>query len=107
MQIKSENNGWRISGIKNIKLIPHHNPSIVTLEDVDKLSLRSAQWILNRYDLIRLNPKTMGCNFGVIMCYDNMAKVSIMENHPDIENELVNFFNPIVDDWTKCHLRFS
>lgn len=106
MRIESKISGWSILDA-HIKIFPHLGDQIVTLNDIDKLSLKSAQWIFDHYNLVELNPEKAGCNFGVIMSYDDMYKVSIMENYPKIEKELADYFNPSFGDWTKCYLRFG
>ena len=106
MKIESKISGWSISGV-DIKIFPHFFDHIVTLNDIDKLSQRSAQWIFDHYNLVELNPEKVGCHFGVLMTTDDMNKVSIMENYPEIEKELADYFNPSFGDWTKCYLRFG
>lgn len=106
MKIEPKMNGWAISDV-NIKCFPHLLEGIITLNDIDKLSKRSAQWIFDNYNLVRLNPDIADCHFGVLMSHDDMFKVSIMESYPEIEKELMNYFNPLFGDWTKCYLRFG
>ena len=106
MKIEPKISGWSISDF-NIKIFPHSGDQIVSLNDIDKLSLRSAQWIFDNYNFVELNPEAAGCHFGVIMSYDDMFKVSIMENYPEIEKELADYFNSSFGDWTKCYLRFG
>lgn len=106
MKIEPKISGWSISDV-SIKIFPHLRDKIVTLNDIDKLSKRSAQWIFDHYNLVELNPEMAGCHFGVFMSYDDMFKVSIMESYPEIEKELANYFNPSFGDWTKCYLRFG
>ena len=105
MKITPKISGWQISDCK-IKSFPHEGDQIVTLKDIDKLSKRSAQWIFDHYNLVELNPDRAGCNFGVLMTYDDQFKVSIMENHPELEEQLAAYFNESFGDWTKCYLRF-
>lgn len=107
MKIEAKISGWTISDV-NIKIFPHVGDQIVSLNDIDKLSLRSAQWIFDTYNLVELKPDVAGCNFGVVMSYDDLCKVSIMESYPEIEKELEDYFNPSegFDDWRKCYLRF-
>lgn len=105
MKIESKISGWSISEC-NIKMFPHLRDRFVTLNDIDKLSTRSAQWILDNYNLVALDPHAAGCHFGVIMSRDDMMKVSIMEYHPDIEAQLIEYFNDLFGDWRKCYLRF-
>lgn len=104
MKIESKMSGWSISDF-SVKIFPHLGDQIVTLNDIDKLSKRSAQWIFDNYNFIELNPDKAGCHFGVIMSYDDLYKVSIMESYPEIEKELTDYFSP--SDWTKCYLRFG
>lgn len=106
MKIEPKISGWSISGV-SIKIFPHLGDQIVTLLDIDKLSTRAAQWIFDTYNLVELNPDRAGCNFGVLMSYDDMLKVSIMESYPEIEKELADYFNPSFGDWRKCYLRFG
>ena len=106
MKIESKISGWSISDF-NIKIFPHLHSQIVTLNDIDKLSQRSAQWIFDTYNLVELNYENAGCHFGVIMSQDDIRKVSIMEYHPDLEKELADYFNPSFGDWRKCYLRFG
>ena len=106
MKIESKISGWSISDF-NIKIFPHLLDEIVTLNDIDKLSKRSAQWIFDHYNLVGLNPDRAGCHFGVIMSHDDICKVSIMEYHPDLEQELADYFNESFGDWRKCYLRFG
>ena len=105
MVIESKISGWTISDCK-IKMFPHLGDCIVTLNDIDKLSTRSAQWIFDNYNLVELNPERAGCNFGVLMTHDDMMKVSIMENHPELEEQLAAYFNDSFGDWRKYYLRF-
>lgn len=106
MKIEPKISGWSISDI-DIKIFPHLHSEIVTLNDIDKLSKRAAQWIFDHYNLVELNPEIAGCHFGVLMSYDDMFKVSIIESYPEIEQELIKYFKPVYDDWTKCYLRFG
>ncbi len=106
MKIEPKISGWSISDV-SIKIFPHFFDHIVTLNDIDKLSLRSAQWILKHYDIVELKPEKTGCRFGVLMSTDDMKKISIMESYPEIEKELADHFNPSFGDWTKCYLRFG
>ncbi len=106
MKIEPKISGWRISEYI-IREFPHASGQTVTLNDIDKLSKRSAQWILDTYNLVELNPEKAGCHFGVIMSHDDIAKVSIMENHPEMEAELAAYFNDSFGDWRKCYLRFG
>ena len=106
MKIESKISGWSISDV-NIKIFPHLGDQIVTLNDIDKLSKRSAQWIFDHYNLVELNFEAAGCHFGVIMSYDDLYKVSIMESYPEIEKKLADYFNDSSGDWTKCYLRFG
>ena len=106
MKIESKISGWSIIDA-HIEIFPHLGNQIVTLNDIDKLSKRSAQWILDTYNLVELNPEEVGCHFGVIMSHDDIAKVSIMENHPEMEAELAAYFNDSFGDWRKCYLRFG
>lgn len=106
MKIEPKISGWSISEYI-IKEFPHMGDQIVTLNDIDKLSKRSAQWIFDTYNLVELNPEKAGCNFGVIMSYDDIKKVSIMEYYPEMEAELAAYFNESFGDWRKCYLRFG
>lgn len=106
MKIEPKISGWSISDF-NVKPFSHLGDQIVTLNDIDKLSLRSAQWIFDTYNLVELNPETAGCNFGVLMSYDDIMKVSIMETAPELEEELAAYFNESFGDWRKCYLRFG
>ena len=106
MKIEAKISGWSISDV-NIKIFPHLGDQIVTLNDIDKLSKCSAQWIFDNYNLVELNPKKAGCHFGVIMSYDDICKVSIMEYHPDYEKILSSYFDEAFGDWRKCYLRFG
>ena len=106
MKIESKISGWSIIDA-HIEIFPHLGDQIVSLSDIDKLSLRSAQWIFDNYNLVELIPEKAGCNFGVVMSYDDMCKVSIMESYPEIEKELADYFNQFFGDWRKCYLRFG
>lgn len=106
MKIEPKISGWSITDV-SIKIFPHLGDQIVTLNDIDKLSQRSAQWIFDHYNLVALNAEIAGCNYGVLMSHDDMCKVSIMESYPEIEKELADYFNPSFEDWTKCYLRFG
>ena len=106
MKIESKISGWSISDF-SIEIFPHLGNQIVTLNDIDKLSQRSAQWIFDNYNLVGLNPDKAGCNYGVLMSHDDLCKVSIMENYPEIEKELEDYFNESFGDWRKCYLRFG
>lgn len=106
MKIESKISGWSISNV-DIEIFPHLGDQVVTLNDIDKLSKRSAQWVFDTYNLVELNPNRAGCHFGVVMSYDDLYKVSIMESYPEIEKELADYFNPSFGDWTKCYLRFG
>ena len=105
MVIESKISGWAISDCE-ITMFPHFRDCIVTLNDIDNLSARSAQWIFDNYNLVELNRELTGCNFGVLMRRDDMYKVSIMEYYPEIEAQLIEYFNDIFGDWRKCYLRF-
>lgn len=104
MKIESKMSGWAISDF-DIKIFPHVFDNIVTLNDIDKLSKRTAQWILDNYNLVGLNSERTGCNFGVVMGYDDLYKASIMESYPELEKELADYFGST--NWTKCYLRFG
>ena len=106
MKIESKISGWSITDF-DIKPIDSFRKDIVTLLDIDKLSKRSAQWILDNYNLVALKKEVTGCNYGVLMGHDDIIKVSIMENYPEYEQELADYFNPSFGDWTKCYLRFG
>ena len=105
MKIESKISGWAISDCE-ITMFPHFRDCIVTLNDINNLSARSAQWIFDNYNLVELNHELTGCNFGVLMRRDDMYKVSIMEYYPEIEAQLIEYFNDIFGDWRKCYLRF-
>lgn len=106
MKIESKISGWSITDCK-IKIFPHYGGAVVTLKDIDKLSRRSAQWILDNYNLVEFTADDMGCRFGVLMAGDDLAKVSIMEYYPEYEQELSDYFDSIFGDWRKCYLRFG
>lgn len=106
MNIISKISGWSIEGV-DVPMFPHMGDCIVTLNDIDNLSQRSAQWIFDNYNLVGLRKEVAGCNFGVAMTYDDMMKVSIMEYAPAIEDELATYFNENFGDWRKCYLRFG
>lgn len=104
MKIKAKMSGWSISDY-DIQIFPHALDKVVSLGEIDKLSKRSAQWILDNYNLVELNAEMTGSNFGVIMSRDDLYKVSIMESYPKLEKELRDFFG--ATDWRKCYLRFG
>ena len=107
MKIESKISGWSITELPKIPQMPHLIDQIVSLSDICKMSTRSAQWIFDTYNLVGLNPEIAGCNSGVIMSYDDMMKVRIMEYAPEVEDELAAYFNESFGDWRKCYLRFG
>ena len=107
MTVISKISGWSITNLPAIPMFPHIGDQIVSLKDIDKLTKRSAQWIFDTYNLVELNPEVAGCNFGVIMSYDDIMKVCIMEYAPEVEKELEDYFNENFGDWRKCYLRFG
>lgn len=106
MKIEPKISGWAISDF-DIKIFPHYGDEFVTLKDIDNLSKRSAQWILDNYNLVAFKKETVGCHYGVLMDTDDMYKVAIMESYPELEQELADYFNPAFGDWRKCYLRFG
>lgn len=106
MKIEPKISGWAISDF-NINLSELFPNDYVTLLDIDKLSKRSAQWILDHYNLVAFKKELVGCHYGVLMDTDDMCKVAIMENYPELEQELADYFNPSFGDWRKCYLRFG
>ena len=105
MNIEAKVSGWRITDLPNFPHISTIGGQIVPLRHIDNLNEETAQWILDTFNLVPLNRKLTGSNYGVIMSHDDIIKVSIMENAPEVAEELNTFFSPT--DWRKCYLRFG
>lgn len=104
MKIEPKISGWSINDC-HINIFPHFGDSVVTLFDIDRLqSKRAAQWIFDHYNIVKLNSEIAGCNYGMLMKNDDICKVSIMENHPELEAELKEYFGET--NWLDCYLRF-
>ena len=106
MKIESKMSGWTVTGFSDIPTFPHLGDQVVTLLDIDNLSERAAQWILDNYNIVPLRKEIAGCNYGVVMSFDDIVKVNIMEYAPEAEKELAEYFKDI-GDWRKVYLRFG
>ena len=106
MKIESKISGWSISDFPSIKRIPTVTTQIVSLKNLDSLTNKAAvQWVLDKYNMVSLNPDYAdGCHYGAIMHCDDIIKVSILENHPDLANELAERFG---EKWMDYYLRFG
>ncbi len=106
MKFESKISGTRVTNYGKIKVFPHLLDQIVTLHDINNLTdKRAVQFILNTYNMVSLNADhANGANWGAIMSYDDILKVSILENHPDLEAELRDHFG---DNWLQHYIRFN
>jgi len=106
MKFEPKISGTSVTDYGKIKVFPHLLDQIVTLFDINKLTnQRAVQFILDAYNMVPLNADhAEGCNWGAIMSYDDILKVSILENHPDLEAELQDYFGV---NWLKQYIRFN
>lgn len=104
MKIESCISGWRLTEY-DIKPFTSTNSCVISLKQIDRLSIRSAQWIFDHYYLVHIgNDPSYGCNYGVFMKPDDIMKVSIMENYPEYEKQLTDYFG---EKWDTHYLRFN
>ena len=105
MKFEPKISGVSVSEFGPIKRIPTIAEEIVSLKQIDNLSQRTAQWILDTYNIVSLNPERADdCHYGVIMRGDDIVKASILENYPELEKELIEYFG---ENWLKYYIRFG
>jgi len=106
MKFEPKISGVRVTDYGKIKVFPHLLDQIVTLHDINNLTnKRAVQFILDTYNMVSLNAEhANGASWGAIMSYDDILKVSILENHPDLEAELQDYFG---DNWLQHYIRFN
>lgn len=79
----------------------------ITLLEIDKFKTETAQWILDNYFLVKFSDEyaeKVGCRHGVWVDWDTVMKISILENYPEYEKELSEYFGK---NWLKHYLRFN
>lgn len=106
MKFEPKISGTSVTDYGKIKVFPHLLDNIVTLSDINKLTNKLAvQFILDTYNMLSLNAELAdGANWGAIMSNDDILKASILENHPDLEAELQDYFG---DNWLQHYIRFN
>ena len=106
MKFEPKISGTTVTDFGEIKTSPAICGDIVTLKHINTLKNADAvNWIFEHYDMWSLNPdKADGANWGAVMKYDDILKVSILENHPDKAEELRAHFG---DNWMNHYIRFG
>lgn len=115
MKIETKISGWSITeyGVLNYPC-----RDCVCLSQVDKLKDKTAKWILKNYNFNQyknldekfvntfLLPKELiGGNAMIAwLDCDDEEKIAIMENHPDLEKQLIESFGK---NWANYYLRFN
>lgn len=80
---------------------------LLTLKEIDKFKTETAQWILDNFFLVKLSDEACikyGCRHAVWVDWDTVMKISILENYPEYEKELSEYFGK---NWLKHYLRFN
>ena len=80
---------------------------IISLQDVLELDLsqRTMDWILDNLRFHRgVREDKNECIWWAILDFDTNLKLSILENHPEYEKELKDYFG---DEWMKYYIRFN
>jgi len=94
----------KMSGVKvtdfNIK--PIFNSQFVSLEDCIKADLKqeTMNFILDTLRFYKGDDNSWYC----MMDYDTIYKISILQNYPQYEQELKEYFG---DSWIKHYIRFG
>lgn len=99
MKIVAKMSGWSITEVKIDYIF---EGQFVTLMDcMQKIKRQETMnFILDTFRFAR----TEAGQWVAILDYDTIAKISIMENYPEVEKELVDYFG---EEWIKCYLRFE
>jgi hypothetical protein len=100
MEIITKMSGWTIKGI-DIEYI--FDDQLVSLADCMRKIRRQTtmNFILDNFRFY--NSDKAGVWYAILDS-DTIAKISIMENYPEIEKELTDYFGK---EWNKCYLRFG
>lgn len=82
----------------DIKLV--FNERIITVDEAKNLkSIKAFNFIMENYEWLDNNGEKV-----TILNFDDMYKISIMENYPNYAEELKNYFG---DNWANYYIRFN
>lgn len=115
MKIETLMSGWRITEYGELNF-PCRD--CVCLSQLDKMKESTANWILANYafrkyknldekfiNTFHLPQELVGKDAMLAwLDIDDEEKIAIMENHPTLEKQLVEFFG---EKWTDYYLRFN
>ena len=115
MKIESLMSGWRITEYGELNYPCDDN---VCLTQLDRMKPKTVKWILDNYNfnqyrdiderfatLFKLPKEVIGHNIMMAgLDIDDVKKIAIMENHPDLEKQLIERFG---ENWARYYLRFN
>ena len=116
MKITSLMSGWSITEYGELNFVTH---GFVCLSQVDRMKDKTANWLLKNYNFhtvfdmdekfvntFKLPSYLLGraSVHGAWLECDDDEKIAIMENHPDLEKQLIETFG---ENWANYYLRFG
>lgn len=102
MTIETKISGWSIS---DFNIEPIFNDQYVWLsEAMEKINKQNAMdYILDNFRFYKGEAEKKG-DWCAIFDFDTIYKISIMENYPQYEKELIEYFG---EKWMNNYLRFN
>ena len=100
----------KISGVKvtDFEIEPIFDSQFISLEDCIKADLKQEvmNFILDKLRFYRGDKKEgeTVTPWYCVMDYDTIYKLSVLQNYPQYEQELKNYFG---DNWLKYYIRFG
>lgn len=91
--------------VKSFSIIPLFTSQLVWLSEImEKVQNQlTINFILDTFKFHKGEEKKAH-DWWAILDYDTILKISIMENYPEYERELIDYFG---EDWFKHYIRFN
>jgi len=97
----------KISGTKvtDFDITPIFNKQLITLSEIQKVIVRqeTMDFLLDTFRFIKSNENYPG-EWYAIIDFDTDYKLAIMENYPEYEQEMIDYFGK---SWLKHYIRFN